>query len=91
MIALSLCLLAASTLGALSQQADTGADGDRVVFPYQEQEAPFKQYSGFLDVLPTRHIHYVYVESQGDPATDPVVFWTNGGTTRSSLTKLTNC
>ena len=79
MTGLTLCVLATCMLCASAQGTDTGADGDLVVFPYQEGEVGFKQYSGYLDVLPTRHIHYVYVESQGDPAKDPVVFWTNGG------------
>jgi len=35
-------------------------------------------YSGFLDLTPTRHMHYFYVESEGSPAEDPVIFWTNG-------------
>ncbi len=48
-------------------------------FPNQEKPASFRQFSGFLDISPAKHIHYVYVESQNSPATDPVVFWTNGG------------
>lgn len=36
----------------------------------------FKQYAGYLDASPTRHIFYWYVESQNDPKTDPVVLWT---------------
>jgi hypothetical protein len=50
-------------------------------FPGQEKPANFRQFSGFLDISPSRHIHYVYFESQKNPATDPIVFWTNGGTT----------
>ena len=54
-------------------------------FPHQENSVTFKQYSGYLDVIPSRHIHYVYVESQNNPETDPVVFWTNGGPGCSGL------
>jgi carboxypeptidase C (cathepsin A) len=31
------------------------------------------------------HIHYWLSESEGDPSTDPVVFWMNGGPGGSSL------
>ena len=41
----------------------------------------FNMFSGYLTVSEKngRHIFYWYVESQNDPASDPVVFWTNGG------------
>lgn len=29
--------------------------------------------------------HYVYIESERDPATDPLVLWTNGGPGAASL------
>jgi len=41
----------------------------------------FRMFAGYLTVSETngRNIFYWYVESQRDPAGDPVVFWTNGG------------
>lgn len=42
-------------------------------------------YSGYLDVTDTKSLHYVYIESQGDPTTDPVLIWFNGGPGCSSL------
>ena len=42
-------------------------------------------YSGYLDVTDTKKLHYVYVESQNDPTTDPVLLWFNGGPGCSSL------
>lgn len=37
------------------------------------------QFSGYLNVSSTRGIHYMYFESELDPAKDSVIFWTNGG------------
>jgi carboxypeptidase C (cathepsin A) len=41
----------------------------------------FDQYAGYFTVNKedNRNLFYWYVESQGDPATDPLIFWTNGG------------
>ena len=47
----------------------------------------FRQFSGYLTVDKDhgRRIHYWYVESQGSPSDDPVVYWTNGGPGCSGL------
>jgi cathepsin A (carboxypeptidase C) len=42
-------------------------------------------YSGYLDVTDTKSLHYAFVESQNDPANDPLIFWFNGGPGCSSL------
>lgn len=42
-------------------------------------------YSGYLPVSTTKALHYIFVESQNDPTTDPVVIWFNGGPGCSSL------
>ena len=44
-----------------------------------------KSYSGYLDVTATKKLHYMFMESQGDPANDPVIMWFNGGPGCSSL------
>jgi serine carboxypeptidase-like clade 1 len=46
---------------------------------------PSKQYSGYLNVNKTSFLHYWFVESENNPATDPVVLWLNGGPGCSSL------
>lgn len=39
----------------------------------------FNQFSGYVKVNNTKNMHYWLVESQNDPANDPIAFWTNGG------------
>ncbi|XP_014452524.1 lysosomal protective protein [Alligator mississippiensis] len=45
----------------------------------------FQQWSGYLEAGPGHYFHYWFVESQGNPATDPVVVWLNGGPGCSSM------
>ncbi|VDO89466.1 unnamed protein product [Haemonchus placei] len=45
----------------------------------------FKHYSGFFQVSHTHVLHYWFVESQNDPAWNPLIFWFNGGPGCSSL------
>lgn len=45
----------------------------------------FEIWSGYLDARGTKKLHYVYIESQDNPTTDPVVIWFNGGPMCSSL------
>jgi cathepsin A (carboxypeptidase C) len=46
---------------------------------------PYNAYSGYLKVTDTKSLHYVFVSSQDDPQTDPLVIWFNGGPGCSSL------
>ena len=53
--------------------------------PWVSPQPTFAIYSGYLTVSTTKSIHYMYVESQNKPATDPVVLWLNGGPGCSSM------
>ena len=49
---------------------------------------PTAWYSGYLNASPTKQLHYVFVESLDQPATDPVIVWFNGGPGCSSMLAL---
>jgi carboxypeptidase C (cathepsin A) len=48
--------------------------------PGLTQKLNFNQYSGYITVDSSlnKRLHYWFVESQNDPANDPVVLWLNG-------------
>jgi len=50
-----------------------------LALPGLRRTLPFLQFAGYLDVTPTKHMFYWFVESEKDPINDPIVFWTNGG------------
>ena len=55
--------------------------------PGLEAAINFKQYSGYITVDEAKktRLFYWYVESQSNPASDPLVLWLNGGPGCSSL------
>lgn len=67
----------------------SAAEDEITSLPGLNYKPNFKHYSGYLeadDKNPTnRFWHYWFVESQSDPATDPLVLWLNGGPGCSSL------
>ena len=82
----SLCLLALCvSLLSCSVTADVPADLIASIPGFGK--TPTKQYSGLLpaDANNTVFLHYWFVTSSGNPTTDPVVVWMNGGPGCSSL------
>ncbi|KNC48879.1 serine carboxypeptidase [Thecamonas trahens ATCC 50062] len=51
------------------------------VLPGQPATPKFEQYAGYIEVDPANQAEYFYwlMESQNDPANDPVVLWMTGG------------
>ena len=73
---------------ALSGDENLFKEADRITgLPGLTYDPGFQQYAGYLtvDAEHQRKLFYWYVESQNDPETDPVVFWTNGGPGCSGL------
>ena len=64
----------------------SAAAADKITsLPGLDKMPSFDMYSGYLDVTATKKLHYWFVESQNDPASDPVVVWMNGGPGCSSM------
>jgi len=65
--------------------AAAAPEADRVVSMPEMAVFPFAAYSGYLDVSDNKSLHYMFVESQGNPETDPLIIWFNGGPGCSSM------
>jgi carboxypeptidase C (cathepsin A) len=76
-------MAAAMLAGVLAKPAEDLIK-DRMM-PNFTEPMPSDTYSGYLNVSETKALHYIFTESQNDPATDPVLIWYNGGPGCSSL------
>ena len=69
-----------------SKKLTTAANADKITsLPGLDNLPDFDMYSGYLSASETKKLHYWFVESQGNPASDPVVLWLNGGPGCSSM------
>uniref|UniRef100_A0A914LG29 Carboxypeptidase n=1 Tax=Meloidogyne incognita TaxID=6306 RepID=A0A914LG29_MELIC len=68
----------------------TNGEKDEITdkLPLINFDVKFKHYSGYLQVKKNYMLHYWLVKSQSNPATDPLLFWFNGGPGCSSLNGL---
>ena len=70
----------------VSLQITLSLDTDEILsLPGLTQKPSFKQYSGYLKGGEDVFLHYWFVESQSNPAKDPVILWLNGGPGCSSI------
>jgi len=66
--------------------ATEAACADKITWlPGLEKLPSFEMYSGYVHPTATKKLHYWFVQSQSNPATDPVVVWFNGGPGCSSM------
>ena len=72
---------------ALVAVACAAPEADRVTsLPEMGNFDTYPVYSGYVDIPnTTKMMHYLFVESQNDPSTDPVLIWFNGGPGCSSM------
>jgi len=65
------------------------AEDEITKLPGWDSKLPSKHYSGLIDVGSetgvSGKLHYWFIQSERDPASDPVVLWLNGGPGSSSL------
>ena len=65
--------------------ANAAVANDEVkVLPGWDHPLPSKMYSGFMESTPPgestkQSMHYIFFESEGEPAADPLLIWSNGG------------
>merc|ERR1712166_373629 len=80
-------LAALVSLASVLSAASTPAAGPVRSLPGLDPSYPHHQYAGRVTVNSTceASLFYWIIESQSDPANDPVVFWFNGGPGSSSL------
>jgi hypothetical protein len=81
---LNIMLLLALVLGlSVLRTAVSGSDRFAIqsLPGWSPKPMPSNQYSGFVDSNAAGSIkmHFWFVESEGDPSTDPLILWFNGG------------
>ena len=52
---------------------------------YEPKTLPSRMYSGYVRLEKGHNMHYIFVESENNPAEAPVILWVQGGPGASSL------
>ena len=82
-------LLAAACMSVAAVGLSTSdADADRIYSLPDHGPLKSANYGGYVDSLPDTQAYYWLIESQSNPATDPVALWLTGGPGCSSLMAL---
>ena len=85
LLILQLIFFCAHVLQIIPIAAGAPSEDEIINLPGWDGDLPSKQYSGYLDISPTKHYHYWFIEAENDPVNAPVVLWLNGGPGCSSL------
>jgi carboxypeptidase C (cathepsin A) len=81
----------ASALAVLAAAQTPASKTEVTSFPGWDGPLPSRVFTGYIDAgtppsgVGSMYFHYWMVESEGNPATDPVIMWYNGGPGASSL------
>lgn len=91
MVAVNICLSLLAILASIGGcQGSIRSQALVTELPGLKHDINFKHYSGYLSASRTHRLHYWFVESQRDPANDPLLIWMNGGPGCSSLDGMLN-
>jgi carboxypeptidase C (cathepsin A) len=83
-LALITYLITYSLCASASYPGGVRSTDEVKLLPGWDGPLPSRMFSGFIDSTPAgeskpQHMHYIFVESENDPSSDPVLIWSNGG------------
>ena len=89
----NLLLLALAQIGAAAHDTPSAQADEIKILPGWASDLPSRHFAGHVSAGTSEELgvhhsmfeHYYFVESENDPANDPLIVWTNGGPGASSM------